>query len=329
MGGMLTVVSDRPEPSLQHLPVTVFSSVMGIGGLSLAWRRATHVWDFPVWPSQLLFWIALTVFVVIGAAYAAKTMRYPAAVGSELRHPIRMAFAPTITISLLILATAGSDLMTPVARVAWWVGGVAHLAATVLVVTEWVGREDIMLTQVTPAWFIPVVGNVVTPLGASSIGSVEFGWIAFGIGIVFWLALLPLLLYRLLLHEHPLPSKLLPTLAIFIAPPAVAMLSWQQLTGNHGDPASRILFAAALMFIALLLAQFARLRTIPFALPYWAYTFPMAAGTAAAIASAGDLPSIGYDVVAIVLLSVTTLLVVVVSALTLRAAGRGEICVPE
>ncbi|MBD3785062.1 MAG: C4-dicarboxylate ABC transporter, partial [Micrococcales bacterium] len=28
------------QRSLAHLPVTLFSSVMGLGGVSLAWRRA-------------------------------------------------------------------------------------------------------------------------------------------------------------------------------------------------------------------------------------------------------------------------------------------------
>ena len=58
----------------------------------------------------------------------------------------------------------------------------------------------------------------------------------FFVGIVFWLGLLPLLLQRVMLHDPPLPAKLLPTIAIFIAPPAVAMLSWQALTGVADGP---------------------------------------------------------------------------------------------
>ena len=40
-----------PARSLAHLPVTLFASVMGLGGLSLAWRRAANVWDLPQWPA--------------------------------------------------------------------------------------------------------------------------------------------------------------------------------------------------------------------------------------------------------------------------------------
>ena len=32
----------QPARSLAHLPVTLFASIMGLGGLSLAWRRAAN-----------------------------------------------------------------------------------------------------------------------------------------------------------------------------------------------------------------------------------------------------------------------------------------------
>ncbi|MDV3222203.1 SLAC1 anion channel family protein [Intrasporangium sp.] len=318
-----------PTARLEHLPVTLFSTVMGIAGLSLAWRRAAHTWEVPEWPAQLLFWVAAAVFVLIAALYASKWVKHPRAARAELHHPIRMTFAPTITIALLLLATAAQDLLPALASTLWWVGAVGHLVATVVVMSAWFARSDIGVDQMTPAWFIPVVGNLVTPLAAPTIGSVELGWFAFGAGLVLWIALLPLLLQRVLIHERVLPVKLLPTLAIFLAPPAVAMLSWQSLTGDADGPFPRILYATAMVFTAFLLAQFARLHRVPFALPYWAYTFPMAAATTAAISMAAARSQTAYDVVALALLAGTTVLAVLVSALTVRAAARGQICVPE
>ena len=296
-----------PGRSLAHLPVTLFSSVMGLGGVSLAWRRAARVWDLPEWPALAFLGLAALAFVVVGGAYLLKWVRFPAAARAELRHPVRMTFAPTVTISLLVLATAGQDLAPGLASVLWWVGAVGHLLATLAVVGAWFGRADIVHGSVTPAWFIPVVGNVITPLAAREIGSVELAWFAFGVGIVFWLGLLPLLLQRVLLHDAVLPEKLLPTIAIFVAPPSVAMLSWGALTGSVDDPVGRVLFAAAMSFVAILVGQVGRLRRIPFALPYWAYTFPLAAASAAAVAMAGARPQMAYDVMAWLLLVATTL----------------------
>jgi tellurite resistance protein len=325
----VTTVAERSEHSLAHLPVTLFASVMGLGGLSLAWRRAAKVWDLPQWPALTFLAMATLAFVVIGTLYALKWARHPAAAGAELRHPVRMTFATTITISVLVLATAGQDVAPALASALWWVGAIGHLAATVAVISVWFSRTDIGHGSVTPAWFIPVVGNVITPLAAAQLGSVDLAWFSFGVGVVFWLGLLPLLLQRVLLHEPPLPPRMLPTIAIFIAPPAVMMLSWQALTGVADGPVVRILFSAAMAFTLLLLAQVRRLRTLPFALPWWAYTFPLAAASAAAISMAAARPQPAYDAIAVLLLTGSTLLVLVVTVLTLRAAARRQICVPE
>lgn len=173
------------------------------------------------------------------------------------------------------------------------------------------------------------MGNIVTPLAARTLGSVEFAWLAFGVGITFWIALLPLVMHRLLLAASPHPLKLTPTLAITIAPPAVALLSWQTLTGRIDDPATRILFGAMIGFLALLLAQARLLRTVPFGVPYWAYTFPLAAASAASVAVAAARPHAAYTVLAWSLLTLSSAVVVRVAALTVRAALRREICVPE
>lgn len=324
------VPATQATGGLQYLPVPLFATVMGIGGLSLAWRRAGVVWSLPAWPAQTLFWIALGVFALVLSLYAAKWVRHPAAARAELRHPIRMTFAPAITIDLLVLATAGQDLLPTAATVAWWLGAVGHLLLTLVVMSAWFGRHDIRLDHVTPAWFIPVVGNVITPLAAREVGNLELAWLSFGVGIVFWLGLLPILLRRVLLHGESLPLKLMPSIAIFVAPPAVAGLSWLALTeAAPGDPLFRILYAATMMFAAMVLAQAPALAKAPFGVPWWATTFPFASAAAIAIAAAGRLPGTAYDVVAVILLALATTIVAAVAALTLRAAARREICVPE
>ncbi|MBK9474842.1 MAG: SLAC1 anion channel family protein [Tetrasphaera sp.] len=317
------------ESRLQHLPVTLFAAVMGVGGLALAWRRASAVWEVPRWPFLVLLALATLAFLVVGVAYAGKWVRHRAAARAELAHPVRMAFVPTVTIAVLVLATAYADVVPALARVLWWVGAVGHLLATVLVISAWFRRADIGAAHVTPAWFIPIVGNVITPLAARSVGNLELAWFAFGVGVVFWIALLPLLLHRVLVHEPQLPPRLLPTVAIFIAPPAVIMLSWQSLTGRVDDAFGRATYATAVFFLVLLLAQARPLVRLPFAPPFLAYTFPLAAAAAAAVAMAGASPSLAADIVAVAVLALATAVVAVVLSLTIRSAVRGELLVPE
>ena len=68
--------------------------------------------------------MALAVFALVATAYAAKWVAVPGPRPPSCVHPIRMTFVPTITIALLVLATAGQDLLPTAARVAWWIGAV-------------------------------------------------------------------------------------------------------------------------------------------------------------------------------------------------------------
>ena len=42
-----TAASPHPAPSLAHFPVALFSTVMGTGGLALAWHKAAGVLGWP------------------------------------------------------------------------------------------------------------------------------------------------------------------------------------------------------------------------------------------------------------------------------------------
>ncbi len=54
----------RPTPSIAHMPVSLFASVMGMGGLAVAWRRAADVFNVSPEIGKTLTWVALAVFAV-------------------------------------------------------------------------------------------------------------------------------------------------------------------------------------------------------------------------------------------------------------------------
>lgn len=313
---------------LAHLPVPLFAAVLGIGGLALAYRRTALVWGGTSSIADALAIVAALLLLGLLTAYAAKWLRHPAAARAELRHPMRMTFVPAITVGTVIVATALAGPAPGLATVLWWIGALGHLVATIVVLHAWTTRPDITTAHVTPAWFIPVVGNVITPLAAPSVGSIEVAWIAFGVGLGFWIALLPLVGFRLVLGEEPLPVRLRPTLVILIAPPAVAGLSLSVLTGDVGVGV-RVLWAMALAFTALVLLSLRRLLAAPFGLPWWAATFPLTALASLAVVMASATGSRIYAALAVGLLASATVVVLAVSTLTVRAALRGEICVPE
>ena len=238
------------ESRLRHFPIALFAIVMGLAGLAIAWTRAEAAFHAPAAIGNTLAWLTGLAFIVIAIGYIAKLVRHPEDVAKELRNPVRLNFFPTISIGLLLLSIVFLERHAPTARVLWVVGTALQFGFTLYVMNAWIHRTGIEVAHVNPAWFIPVVGNVLVPIAGVRFFPVEISWFFFSLGIVFWLVLLTIVMYRLFFHA-PLPERLAPTLFILIAPPAVGCIAWFALTGAV-DAFARILYYSALAFTLLL-----------------------------------------------------------------------------
>lgn len=311
---------------LAHLPVGVFATVMGVAGLTLATERMAQAAPAlgPVAVALLL--VSAALYLALLGLYAVKLTRHPGEVLAEWRHPVRIAFFPAITIGLLLVATALAPHNARLAEPLWLLGALSHLAAMLAVVTTWIEGSQFEPPHLNPAWFIPAVGNVLVPIAGVPLGWVELSWFFLGVGLLFWIVLLTIVLNRLVFH-HPLPAHLLPTLCILIAPPAVSFLAWVKLTGEAGA-FGRVLYAAAVLFALLLLIQLPRLVRLPWALSFWAYSFPLAA-LAIATSVAGE--ELGQPLLAAAAWPLWALLALLVAGLawrTARSALSGELLRP-
>ena len=312
---------------LAHLPVTFFAVLMGVFGLALALHAAAGSFPLAETGARAVLWLGLAGFVAIGAVYVAKAVRHPAAVAAEWRHPVKLAFFPTITISLLLMATAIHGYRPDLALPVWLLGMVGQGVLTVAVISGWISHRAFEVGHLTPAWFIPAVGNVIVPLAGAPMGWIETSWLFFSAGLVFWLILLVLVFNRLIFHA-PIPGRLFPTLVILIAPPAVAFVGYVRLAGGV-DPFAQVLLNSAYVFAVLVAVQVPRLMTLPFALSWWALSFPLAALSVASFVYGRDAASAAHVGIG---LAVLALLAAVVAGLLLRtglAILRDEICRPE
>ena len=88
---------------LEDLPITLFGSVMGLAGLSIAWLHFEHFRGLEWGVGEILIHLAGLWFLVLLGLYAAKALRHPRAVTEELRHPVRLNFFPAVSISLILL----------------------------------------------------------------------------------------------------------------------------------------------------------------------------------------------------------------------------------
>jgi tellurite resistance protein len=312
---------------LKHFPVSFFATTMGLSGLTIAWEKAEQVLQLPFNVSLVLMWLVGGIYLVLAAIYLGKMAKYRQAVIGELHHPIKLNFFPASSISLILLAIVTLGHYPGVSLVLWTIGSVAHLIFTFYVMGAWINHQHFEIQHMNPAWFIPVVGNILVPIAGVSHGFVEVSWFFFSIGLLFWLVLLTIIFYRVIFH-NPLPAKLVPTFFILIAPPAVGFISYFKMVGEI-DALARILYYSALFFTLLLFTQVRKFTGLKFFLSWWAYSFPMAAITVATFVMYTNLNCVWFKGGAVLLLTVLTLIIAMLVGKTISAIARKEICVEE
>lgn len=304
-------------------PVSAFAMVMGLSGLSLSWTKFAHATQLTYAQnlSQVFGLLAATVFLVLILGLLRKLVQSPEKLLEEWNHPVKSSFFGAISVGICLLAAVAYPYSEQLAQIVWIVGATFHLFAMLAVLNAWVHRENLQAAHACPVWFIPAVGNVVVPLAGVKLGYIEVSWMFYSVGLIFWLVLLSLVMYRLMFVQPPLPDRLKPTIAIFLAPPTVAFSSWIALTGLTSgqalDPFGHILMGIAFFFTFFLMTQFGRFAKLPFFMSWWAYSFPSAALTVATFNYALFVPAAIY--IAYVSLCFTTILILGLFVRTLMA----------
>ncbi|WP_245929544.1 hypothetical protein [Leucothrix pacifica] len=101
------------ESRLTHMPISFFSVVMGMAGMTIAWEKAQQVFGTDLgFVNALLATLTALVFIALGVMYTQKIIKHPEQVSAELKHPVKLSFFPTISISFLLMSIAFmSDLI--------------------------------------------------------------------------------------------------------------------------------------------------------------------------------------------------------------------------
>ena len=312
---------------LENFPISFFAMVMGLTGMAISWEKAQTTFELPLQLGHALTIFAGLVFILLISVYLLKLARYRQAVVQDLHHPIMLNFFPAVSISLILLSIATLKMAPGLSHTLWIGGTVLHLGLTLYVMNVWIHHDRFEIHHMNPAWFIPVVGNVLIPIAGIKLGYVEISWFSFSIGMLFWLVLLTIIFNRVLFH-NPLPEKLMPTFFILIAPPAVGFIAYYNLIGQL-DPFARVLYYGGLFLTLLMLTQIARFARLRFFLSWWAYSFPLAAITLATLLMYEISGNRFFYGLGLVLLGLVTLVVTFLLYRTLQAIAAKKICQPE
>ena len=313
---------------LENFPVSFFAVVMGFSGLTLALHAMETNLELHLGLSFAAYLVTIAAFVVVAAFYLAKVVTHWGAVVHEWHHPIRLSFFPAITISLLLLAIITLGYSKPAANILWLVGMAGQGVLTIAVVSSWIGTRSFVHGHLNPAWFIPAVGNVLVPVAGAPLGYLEISWYFMAVGLFFWIVLITLVLNRLIFHD-PIPGKLQPTLVIMIAPPAVSFIAWMRLHNGVLDDFAMILLNLTYLFALIVAVQLPKILKLPFGLPFWALSFPIAAFSIASFAYSHASGSVFHRGLGLLGLGILLAVIAILIVKTLQAIAAKTICVPE
>lgn len=312
--------------NIAYFPASFFGMIMGLTGLSIAFINLAKVYE----PIQIvanittIFTVVLTALLLI--VYGYKVLRFPREVIAELKHPIKMNFVPAISISLLLLSIAFYALnYEALSQTLWIIGAVTQLSLTYWVLYNWMHHDFFTPEHSNPAWFIPIVGNIIVPIAGVHHAPLELNWFFFSIGLVFWIVVKSILVNRIIFHA-PIQERLIPTLFIFIAPPAVGFISYLALNNHELNQFSMVLYFFGLAMTLLMLVSVGKFLKMAFALSWWAFTFPLAAMAIASYQMANISGSDFYLYIAIAIHGLLFLLILNFLAKTAKAVYLQQIC---
>ena len=319
-------IKSIPSDRLQFFPIMMFATVMGLSGLTMVYKRLNEVLSFPSFISTLMIVVTSLVFLTILYFYTLKIIKHKNEVKKEFSHPVRINFFAAFSISTLLLSMIYRHYIDEISFILFIIGAVFHIFFTFYTIKFWI-NNNLEMQHSNPAWFIPIVGNLIVPIAGKGFVDDSTLYFYFSIGIFFWIILFSIILNRIIFHNQFAP-KFMPTLFILIAPPAIGFISYIKLSGNL-DFFAQILFNLGLFFTILVFVMYKNFINIKFFISWWAFTFPMAAITLSTILMYELTSKWFYGFLAYFLTLVTTLIVLLVAIQTIKHMRKKEICIME
>jgi tellurite resistance protein len=274
-GEITRPIRGKRKQLLLNFPVSIFSSVMGLAGLSRALRLAVGLFNITSIYSQLTNLLAWSIFLVLLIFLLLKLIRYPQKLSAEFWAPAEGCFFATIPISILLL----SPSLAPVSYLCCWIIGTSVMLGLAYLTIYNLLNIKQSVVNFTPGMILPAVGVLNIAVASGSLHPVwvmELNKFAFAIGLVLTVVFFTLIFARLM-HHDKLTAKMEPTLMIMMSPFGVCFLAYSNIT-DQIDLFATVLFYFGLFFFTILFIRIF-INQKSFTYTWWSVGFPTAALT--------------------------------------------------
>jgi tellurite resistance protein len=229
-------------------------------------------------------------------AYLGKWLLRRADAMAELEHPIQSCYIGLAGVVSLLASIGFSTTHRTVSLGCFWFG----IAWTLIFAIYQTGRfwtGDSKPESLTPVLYLPTVaGAFVSASTCAAVGYVDWGKLAFGGGLLTWLALESVILLRLYTARPVLPP-LRPTMGLQFAAPAVGAVAYLSVGGGTPDIFAYALIGYALLQALILIRLLPWLAQADLTPAWWSFSFgaaslPTAAMKLAAHRDAGAIAAL-------------------------------------
>lgn len=357
---------DHPREMVRQFTPNWFAATMGTGILALALPQLPGAGPLLQLAGEWLWLFNIGLFTLFTALYAARWVFFWHEARRIFGHNVVSMFIGTIPMGLATiingilafgLARWGAG-MVPLAQALWWLDVAMALACGVLIPYLMFTRQEHFIDQMTAVWLLPVVAAEVAAssggLLAPHLADVHGQFVTLIASYVLWaysvpvaFCILTVLILRMALHKLPHESMAASTwLALGpIGTGALGMLTLgsdapiifvAQGMAGIGTVAAGIGIVAATLLWGfglwwLLLASLITVRYfragVPFNLGWWGYTFPLGVYAIATLKLGAELNLGFFAVLGTVLVLALAAMWLLVTALTVRGAWKGNLFV--
>ncbi|WP_279433174.1 TDT family transporter [Curtobacterium sp. PhB136] len=262
------------------MPLGWFAMPLGLAGVGSLWTAAGLGSGGQV-ASEVstalagVLWLAFTVnYLVVGLRQRFLHRAH--------KHPIQgplIAYVPVIGLLLGI----HYGMLQPEAR-PWFIWSFVALLALVdaVLLGHWLSG-GISPESLHAGYYLPVVaGPFIASIGLHAVGAGAAAWAEFGAG-VFFLLVFGGVIFTRLISRAPLTPALLPSTAILLAAPATAAIAWMDAEHGRFDAVAAGLVGVMVMMLLVQLTAAAQYVSLPLAMNWWTFSFPIASSANVAV----------------------------------------------
>lgn len=316
----MTASGTRRGGRAPALDYSVLSVPLGLAGSGSAWTAAARLFALPTVIGELLFAVGVLIWLAVVVARVPVTPARWRALRAAFRDPVTGPFPAYVPIVGLLLTTHyAPHLPHGVAQLLSVVGVVTLALMCGTLIAFWLGGT-VRLHHLHPGYSLPVIaGPYIASSCLTTVGFRDAGLAAMGAGTFFWLAIGTIILGRLIIAQ-PMSPTMAPTLAVIVTPPVTGGLAWFALAGGRIDEIQHLLLGVILLMLAAVLFLVPTLVKAPFTMVWWSFSFPAGALAGYAMRWDAALHTSFTTVLALVALSGASLLLVLLTAMSVRTA---------